>query len=59
MPLVTVSDGQRRPIANANVVATVHHGIPTTLHKPNYNPRGGYVAFSAESRPRSGLSGPF
>jgi glycosyltransferase involved in cell wall biosynthesis len=59
MPLVTVSDGQRRPIANANVVATVHHGIPTTLHKPNYNPRGGYVAFlgrlSPEKRPERAI----
>src|ERR1700736_5101812 len=55
MPLVTVSDGQRRPIANANVVGTVHHGIPTNLHTPIYNPRGGYVAFlgriSPEKRP--------
>ena len=35
MPLVSISDGQRRPIPNANFVATVHHGIPTNLHKPN------------------------
>ena len=39
----------------ANFVATVHHGIPTNLHKPHYNPRGGYVAFlgriSPEKRP--------
>ena len=55
MPLVSVSNDQRRPIANANFVATVHHGIPTDLHKPIYNPRGGYVAFlgriSPEKRP--------
>jgi glycosyltransferase involved in cell wall biosynthesis len=55
MPLVSVSNDQRRPIANANIVATVHHGIPTDLHKPIYNPRGGYVAFlgriSPEKRP--------
>jgi glycosyltransferase involved in cell wall biosynthesis len=59
MPLVSVSDGQRRPISNANVVATVHHGIPTNLHKPNYNPRGGYVAFlgriSPEKRPERAI----
>jgi glycosyltransferase involved in cell wall biosynthesis len=33
----------------------VHHGIPTNLHAPIYNPRGGYVAFlgriSPEKRP--------
>jgi glycosyltransferase involved in cell wall biosynthesis len=55
MPLVSISNDQRRPIANANFVATVQHGIPTRLHQPNYNPRGGYVAFlgriSPEKRP--------
>jgi glycosyltransferase involved in cell wall biosynthesis len=55
MPLVSISNDQRRPIANANFVATVHHGIPTNLHEPIYNPRGGYVAFlgriSPEKRP--------
>ena len=55
MPLVSISNDQRRPIANSNFVATVHHGIPTNLHEPIYNPRGGYVAFlgriSPEKRP--------
>jgi glycosyltransferase involved in cell wall biosynthesis len=55
MPLVSISNGQRRPIANANLVATVHHGIPTNLYDPIYSPRGGYVAFlgriSPEKRP--------
>jgi glycosyltransferase involved in cell wall biosynthesis len=55
MPLISISDDQRRPIANANFVATVHHGIPRSLHTPIYNPRGGYVAFlgriSPEKRP--------
>src|SRR6202022_4654484 len=55
MPLVSISNDQRRPIAKANFVGTVHHGIPTNLHTPVYNPRGGYVAFlgriSPEKRP--------
>jgi glycosyltransferase involved in cell wall biosynthesis len=55
MPLVSISNDQRRPIENANFVATVYHGIPTNLHTPIYNPRGGYVAFlgriSPEKRP--------
>ena len=55
MPLVSISNNQRRPIANANFVGTVHHGIPTNLYTPIYNPRGGYVAFlgriSPEKRP--------
>ena len=29
MPLVSISDGQRAPIPNANFVATVYHGLPT------------------------------
>ena len=55
MPLVSISNDQRRPIAKANFVGTVHHGIPTNLHTPIYNSRGGYVAFlgrmSPEKRP--------
>jgi glycosyltransferase involved in cell wall biosynthesis len=34
MPLVTISRAQRQLIANANVVATVPHGIPRDLHTP-------------------------
>jgi glycosyltransferase involved in cell wall biosynthesis len=55
MPLVSISDAQRKPVPKANFVATIHHGIPTNLHAPVYNPRGGYVAFlgriSPEKRP--------
>src|SRR5436853_1274874 len=55
MPLVSISNAQRRPIANANFVATIHHGIPKHLYEPTFNPRGGYLAFigriSPEKRP--------
>jgi glycosyltransferase involved in cell wall biosynthesis len=55
MPLVSISDSQRQPVAKANFVGTVYHGIPTALHTPTYHPRGGYVAFlgriSPEKRP--------
>jgi glycosyltransferase involved in cell wall biosynthesis len=55
MPMVSISNDQRRPIAKANFAATVYHGIPANLHAPIYNPRGGYVAFlgriSPEKRP--------
>jgi len=54
MPLVSISDDQRRLIANANVVATIHHGIPANLYKPIYNPRGGYVAFLGRISPEKG-----
>jgi glycosyltransferase involved in cell wall biosynthesis len=55
MPLVSISDAQRLPIPQANYVATVYHGIPRHLHRPNYHPGGGYLAFlgriSPEKRP--------
>jgi len=55
MPLVSISNDQRGPVANSNFVATVYHGIPANQHRPSYNPRGGYVAFlgriSPEKRP--------
>jgi hypothetical protein len=45
MPLVSISDGQRAPSPNANFAATIYHGLPTDLHRPTFNPRGGYLAF--------------
>ena len=55
MPLVSISDAQRQPVAKANFVATVHHGIPSDLYAPNFALRDGYVAFlgriSPEKRP--------
>jgi glycosyltransferase involved in cell wall biosynthesis len=54
MPLVSISNDQRRPIADANFVATVYHGIPASSHQPIYNPRGGYVAFLGRISPEKG-----
>jgi len=55
MPLVSISNDQRRPILNANFIQTIYHGLPADLYKPVFNPRGGYVAFigriAAEKRP--------
>jgi glycosyltransferase involved in cell wall biosynthesis len=55
MPLVSISEAQRKPIPNANFLATIHHGLPLDSHRPIHEPRGGYVAFvgriSPEKRP--------
>jgi glycosyltransferase involved in cell wall biosynthesis len=51
MPLVSVTQAQREPLLHANFVATVHHGIPTDLHRPVLRPRGGYVAFLGRIAP--------
>jgi glycosyltransferase involved in cell wall biosynthesis len=45
MPLVSISCSQRAPVANANFVANVPHGVPSDLLAPTLNPRGGYLAF--------------
>ena len=54
VPLVSISDDQRRPLAQANWAGTVHHGLPSDLLP--FNPAaGGYLAFlgriSPEKRP--------
>jgi glycosyltransferase involved in cell wall biosynthesis len=55
MPLVSISEAQRSPVAIANFAATIHHGLPLNLMQPNFEPRGGYLAFigriSPEKRP--------
>ena len=54
MPLVSISNDQRKPIPRANFVATIHHGIPVDLHRPSFE-QGSYLAFlgriSPEKRP--------
>src|SRR6202167_2018319 len=36
MPLVSISDDQRKPLPRAKFVATIHHGIPAGLHRPSF-----------------------
>jgi glycosyltransferase involved in cell wall biosynthesis len=55
MPLVSISNGQRGPIPSANFVATVYHGLPFDLHRPTFNPRGGYLAFLGRISPEKGV----
>ena len=54
MPLVSISNDQRKPLPHANFVATIHHGIPSGLHPPSLK-QGSYLAFlgriSPEKRP--------
>jgi len=44
MPVVSISNAQRRPLPQANWVGTVLHGLPTDLYRPTYE-RGEYFAF--------------
>lgn len=54
MPLVSISDAQRKPIPWANWQATIHHGLPRDLYTFHAQPEG-YLAFlgriSVEKRP--------
>lgn len=51
MPLVSISDAQRRPVSTANFTGTVYHGLPTDALKPTFNPSGDYVAFLGRISP--------
>lgn len=54
LPLISISDAQRRPMPWANWVATVHHGLPLGLYRPSFTP-GRHLLFlgriSPEKRP--------
>jgi glycosyltransferase involved in cell wall biosynthesis len=55
MPLVSISNDQRRPLPRTPIfVATIHHGIPPDLHRASFE-LGRYLAFlgriSPEKRP--------
>src|SRR5262245_39991482 len=50
MPLVSISDAQRRPIHWAQWLGTVYHGLPETLFKFHEAP-GDYLAFLGRISP--------
>jgi glycosyltransferase involved in cell wall biosynthesis len=55
VPLVSISNHQRTPLAGANWYGTVYHGLPPTVCRFQARPRGDYFAFlgriSPEKRP--------
>ena len=55
MPLVSISDAQRRPLAHANWLATVYHGLSDPVCPFNPAPRGQYLAFLGRVSPEKGL----
>jgi glycosyltransferase involved in cell wall biosynthesis len=54
VPLVSISEDQRRPIPWANWQATVHHGLPPHLHTFRDRP-GKYLAFLGRISPEKRL----
>lgn len=53
VPLVSISDSQRRPVRKANWIGTVHHGLPENLLKP-HNAASSYLAFLGRISPEKG-----
>lgn len=51
MPLVSISNDQRRPVPKANFAATIYHGLPINAHTPTFQPKGGYLAFLGRISP--------
>ena len=55
IPLVAISDSQRRWSDDSNWVATIHHGLP--LHRMPFSPRAGkYLAFVGRVTPEKGVA---
>jgi glycosyltransferase involved in cell wall biosynthesis len=59
-PLVSISDDQRKPLASANWLATIHHGLTEDVYSFNETPDASYLAFlgriSPEKRPDRAIS---
>jgi glycosyltransferase involved in cell wall biosynthesis len=54
VPVISISDAQRRPLPHANWVATVHHGLPLDQFACCERP-GDYLAFLGRVSPEKGL----
>jgi glycosyltransferase involved in cell wall biosynthesis len=50
IPVVSISNAQRRPLPNANWIGTVHHGLPTHLYRQGEG-KGNYVVFLGRISP--------
>lgn len=55
MPLVSISDAQRRPMPPVNWLGTVHHGLRIPASHYNATPRGDYLAFLGRISPEKGV----
>jgi glycosyltransferase involved in cell wall biosynthesis len=54
IPLVSISNAQRRSIGRANWIATIHHGLPKQIHRFGDEP-GNYLAFLGRVSPEKRL----
>ena len=54
MPVVSISNSQRRPLPQANWIRTVHHGLPINLLQPK-PVKPSYFAFLGRIAPEKGI----
>jgi glycosyltransferase involved in cell wall biosynthesis len=54
IPVISISNEQRRPVTKANWVGTVHHGLPEDLLQPKHV-KPSYFAFLGRASPEKGL----
>jgi glycosyltransferase involved in cell wall biosynthesis len=54
VPVVSISDDQRRGLPHPNYVRTVHHGLPARLLVPKPQGRRDYLAFLGRIAPEKG-----
>ena len=54
MPVVSISDAQRKPLPWINWVSTVYHGLPEELYRFHEGP-GSYLAFMGRISPEKGV----
>jgi glycosyltransferase involved in cell wall biosynthesis len=57
-PLISISNAQRPPLAFANWLGTVYHGLPLDLHTFRQEP-GDYLAFLGRISPEKGVDRTF
>ena len=55
VPVVSISNAQRRPVPQANWVRTVHHGLPVRLLEPK-PVKPSYFAFLGRIAPEKGIA---
>lgn len=55
IPVISISDAQRRPVPHANWVRTIHHGLPEGLLRPRASVKPGYLAFLGRIAPEKAV----
>jgi glycosyltransferase involved in cell wall biosynthesis len=55
IPVISISNAQRRPVPQANWLGTIHHGLPKNLLMPQPVNKPGYLAVLGRIAPEKGV----